>query len=223
MHGYEEYSSQASTKEDESESNFENKYLGIKIYLYEYNSYTKKLSTFYKDFNRINELSNYLGIARETLNIYLNTYVPYKNNLFLTDKIESIELVENLVNGATLGLELDRTIAKKIWMYYLEKDGTILKTNYESIGIVAKLLGVQHKTINDHLDKWIIGGISGNYLFTYELNSLELEKLKEISTLRKYNNCKVWVYDASTVELMLDPFNSMQKLLNILMLITDLY
>lgn len=154
------------------ESNFENKYLGIKIYLYEYNSYTKKLSTFYKDFNSINELSNYLGIGRETINIYLNTYVPYKNNLFLTDKIESIELVENLVNGATLGLELDRTIANKIWMYYLEKDGTILKTNYESIGIVAKLLGVQHKTRNDHLDKWIIGGISGNYFFTYELNSL---------------------------------------------------
>jgi hypothetical protein len=40
--------------------------------------------------------------------------VPFKNNLFLTNKIESYELAEKLVNDATLGLELDRTIAKKV-------------------------------------------------------------------------------------------------------------
>lgn len=51
----------------------ENIYLGINVYLYEYNSYTEKLSTSYKTFNSINELSNYLCVARETLNIYLNT------------------------------------------------------------------------------------------------------------------------------------------------------
>ena len=44
--------------------------------------------------------------------MYLNTYVPYKNNLFLTNKIESLELVEKLISDA--GLELERTIAKKI-------------------------------------------------------------------------------------------------------------
>ena len=74
----------------------------------------EKINTSYKTFNSINELSNYLGVARETLNIYLNTYVPFKNNLFLTNKIESYELAEKLVNDATLGLELDRTIAKKV-------------------------------------------------------------------------------------------------------------
>lgn len=152
-----------------------------------------------------------MGVARETLSVYLNTYVPFKNNLFLTDRIESVELVEKLVNDATLGLDLDRISPKNVWMYYLEKDGTVVKTHYESIGKVAKLLNVQHLTINNHLDKWIKGGINGNYLFSYQLESLELEKLKEISTLRKYNNCKVWVYNASTLELIGDPFTSMQK------------
>jgi len=127
------------------------------------------------------------------------------------DKIESLELVEKLVSDAILGLDLDRIIAKNVWMYYLDKEGVVVKTKYESIGKVAKLLNVQHITINIHLDKWIKGGINGNYLFSYELDSLELEKLKEISTLRKYNNCKVWVYNASTLELMWDPFTSMQK------------
>jgi hypothetical protein len=92
--------------------NFENKYKGINIYLYEYAN--QQLSTGYSTFSSINKLSDYLGVSRETLSVYLNTYVPYKNSLFLTNKIESYELAEKLVSDATLGLELDRTIAKKV-------------------------------------------------------------------------------------------------------------
>src|SRR3954469_8484987 len=69
------------------ESSFENKYQGIYIYLYEY--VNGQLITSCKTFSSINELSNYLGVARETLSVYLNTYLPYINNLFLTNKIES--------------------------------------------------------------------------------------------------------------------------------------
>lgn len=69
------------------EPDYDNKYQGIYIYLYEY--VNGKLDTKYKTFNSINELSNYLGVARETLSIYLNTYVPFRNNLFLTKNIES--------------------------------------------------------------------------------------------------------------------------------------
>lgn len=39
----------------------------------------------------------------------------------------------------------------------------------------------------------------------------------EISSLRKYNNLKVWVYDALTLELISGVFSSMKKLLTILM------
>lgn len=101
------------------QSNFENKYKGIRIYLYEY--VNGELGTNCSIFNSINELSNYLGVARETLNVYLNTYVPYKNNLFLTNKIESFELVDKLINDATLGLDLNRTIAKKVNVFYRRK------------------------------------------------------------------------------------------------------
>jgi hypothetical protein len=68
------------------ESNFDNKYKGISIYLYEY--VNGQLSTNYIAFNSINQLSGHLSISRETISIYLNTYVPYKGNLFLTDTIE---------------------------------------------------------------------------------------------------------------------------------------
>lgn len=191
------------------QSNFENKYQGINIYLYEY--INGQLCTSCKTFSSINELSNYLGVARETLSVYLNTYVPYRNSLFLTNKIESFELVEKQISDATQGLELGRNIAKKVWMYFIEVDGSIIKTTYESKSAVAKFLNVQYKTITDHLYRWIKGGINGNYIFSYELDSLELEKLMEVSSLRKFNNCRVWVYNASTLELLSDSFSSMQK------------
>lgn len=110
-------------------------------------------------FNSLNELSNSLNVSRETFKVYLNTYVPYRDNLFLTNKVESNELVEKLVSDATFGLELDRTKAKNIWIYFINHDGTIVKNIHESKGTVAKFLNVQHRTITIHLDKWIKGGI----------------------------------------------------------------
>ncbi len=68
------------------ELNFDNKYKGISVYLYEY--LNGQLSTNYTKFDSINKLSQYLGVSRETISIYLNTYVPYKSNLFLTDAVE---------------------------------------------------------------------------------------------------------------------------------------
>lgn len=80
------------------EPDYENKY---KIYIYLYGYLNGKLDTSYKTFNSINEVSKYLGVARETLSIYLNTYVPFRDNLFLTKSIESFELVEKLISDAT--------------------------------------------------------------------------------------------------------------------------
>jgi len=82
---------------------------------------------------------------------------------------------------------------------------------YESKSVVAKLLNVQYISVTTHLDKWIKGGIDGNYLFSHELDNSGLDKLKEVSSLRRYNNCKVWVYNATTLELDANPFSSMQK------------
>jgi len=58
----------------------DNKYLGISVYLYEY--VNGQLGSSCSTFSSLNELSKYLGVARETLSVYLNTYIPYKNSLF---------------------------------------------------------------------------------------------------------------------------------------------
>ena len=108
-------------------------------------------------------------------------------------------------------LNLNHNIAKKIWMYFIESKDTVVKTELESKSAVAKLLGVQHLVITNHLDKLIKGGINGHYIFNHELNDLELEKLIEFSSLRKTRNRTVWAYNAISLELITYSFNSIQK------------
>jgi len=42
--------------------------------------------------------------------VYLNTYVPYKDFLFLTNKIESFDLVDKLIKDAMHGLNLKHNL-----------------------------------------------------------------------------------------------------------------
>ena len=102
------------------------KYIGINLYLYEY--INGQISTNYQIFSSISELSKKLGIARGTISVYLNTYVPYKNFVFLTYKIESFDLVGKLIKDAMHGLNLNHTLTKKILMYFIESNGTAVKT-----------------------------------------------------------------------------------------------
>jgi len=135
----------------------------------------------------------------------------HKGKLFLTVVLDDAEILNKLVSDAILGLDLNPTSAKKVWLYYIEADNSIVKTTFDSMGLAAKYLNVHHTFINKHLDKWITGGIEGNYLFSNELENLEIDKLLKISLLRKHNNLKVWSYDANTLELITDAFRSIQK------------
>jgi len=106
----------------------DNKYKGINLYIYEYCD--NQISINYQLFSSISASSKKLGLARETISIYLNTYVPYKNLLFLTasqpqssllcnedagaNKIECFDLVDKLISDAMQGLNLNHNIAKKI-------------------------------------------------------------------------------------------------------------
>jgi len=96
-------------------------------------------------------------------------------------------------------------------MYFIKSKDTVVKTELEYKSTVAKLLDVEHLVITNHLNKLIKGGINGHYVFNHELSDLELENLMEFSSLRKTRNRTVWVYNAITLALITDPFNSIQK------------
>ena len=96
-------------------------------------------------------------------------------------------------------------------MYYKTSDGNVKKTIYKSKEAVARFLNVRSSSITTHLDKWIKGGLKGYYLFSKELNEIDIEKFNELSLLRKTNYCQIWVYKADNLKLLHEPFNSMQK------------
>lgn len=66
-------------------SNLDSENKDLHLYVYEYCN--NQISTNYLIFSFISASSKEYGIARETISVYLNTYVPYKNLLFLTNKI----------------------------------------------------------------------------------------------------------------------------------------
>jgi hypothetical protein len=113
--------------------------------------------------------------------------LPYNNYLFFTDVINDLKLVNNLICEATKGLDLNRTLPKKVLVY--NANGELFK--FESKESAARFLNVQSITINNHIDKWVKGGINDYYLFSKKLNSIEKKKLIEVSSLRKTNNCEV--------------------------------
>lgn len=78
---------------------------------------------------------------------------------------------EKLISDITQGLELDRNIAKKVWVYFIEANGAVTKTTGNPVGTVAKALDIHHTSINNHLDKWTTGGLKGNYLFSAALRA----------------------------------------------------
>lgn len=82
---------------------------------------------------------------------------------------------------------------------------------FDSKQEAARFLNIQTRTITNHINKWIKGGITGYYLFSKELNNIAKEKLIEVSSLRKTNNCEVWVYDANNLRSIYGTFYSMHK------------
>lgn len=175
--------------------------------IYVYNYTNGQINPNFTKYNSLNALSKELNIVRDTIKRYLNTNVPYKSNLFFISIVTDLTLINDLVCKVSEGLELNRTLTKKVLIY--NENGEIL--NFESKEVVAKFLDVQFRTITYHLDNWIKGGINGYYLFSKELNNLELEKLTNIFKLRKTNNCVIWVYEIDNLQSPMEKFNSMQK------------
>lgn len=166
-----------------------------------------QISKDFVKYDSINTLSKEINVSRDTIKRYLNTKVPFINNLFFTEAVSDFNLVNVLISEATKELKLQSNLAKKVLAYNAK--GEILYFN--SREAAARFLNVQSITIRNHLDSWIIGGVNGYYLFSKELTKTQTEQLLNLANLRKTNNCEVWVYDAKNLDYLYGTFGSMQK------------
>lgn len=169
------------------------------------------ISKIYEYFKSINDLNKYIKVSRATIKMYLNTNVPYKNYLFYSNPIKNFEECYKIIKQSTKELTLNHNIAKKVWTYFILSAGDINKIVFDSREKVAKFLNVNTKSIRDHIDKSIIGGINGYYLFSKELNEIETQNFIKLSLQKRKYEYTVWAYKAESLELVTEPFNSLQK------------
>ena len=71
----------------------------------------------YTKYDSINTLSKEIYVARDTIKRYLNTHVPYKNQLFYTEVLHDFDLIHNLICKAKKGLNFNRILPKKVLVY----------------------------------------------------------------------------------------------------------
>lgn len=82
--------------------NFNNKYLGIPIYVYTYN---EEISDKFLRYESINILSKEIEVARDIIKRFLNTYVPYKNYLIFSYAIKDFNLINDLISESKKRIE----------------------------------------------------------------------------------------------------------------------
>lgn len=83
---------------------FENKYIGIPIFVYTYSN--GQINKDFIKYDSINILSKQINVSRETITRYLNTNVPFNQNLFYTETITNFNTINDLIFEANKDIKL---------------------------------------------------------------------------------------------------------------------
>ena len=175
-----------------------------------------------KPFENLRQAQNNLNIDARTIDIYADTYIPYKNLLFFTKEIKDTSIIINISSEInTIGLS--SYLPKKIWTYYSDTLSLVINKPFNSIKEASLFIGTSRSTIINILDRNIAMS-KGFYCFTRELNEIEKIELKEKGTIRSRISSlskPVWVYTLQNNNLILvnnRPFQSQQEMLRVLKL-----
>lgn len=115
--------------------------------------------------------------ARGTLGLYLDTNVPFKNKLYLSQPILDFEATFKLVKGLTKDLKLNNNVAKGVWAYDAKTLNLIVGSPFSSKTQAASSIGISRNVITYFIDTWKPEGVKGTYLFSRQLDVKEVEKL----------------------------------------------
>ena len=176
--------------------------LGQSIPTYVYDVNENGISKTFVKYNSITEASSIEKRARGTLGLYLDTNVPFKNKLYLSQPILDFEATFKLVKGLTKDLKLNNNVAKGVWAYDAKTLKLIVGSPFSSKTQAASSIGISRSVITYFIDTWKPEGVKGTYLFSRQLDVKEVEKL--LSTAQSTvsgKKVKVWAYKAQTLEL----------------------
>lgn len=109
--------------------------------------------------------------------MYLDTNVPFKNKLYLSQPILDFEATFKLVKGLTKDLKLNNNVAKGVWAYDAKTLNLIVGSPFSSKTQAASSIGISRNVITYFIDTWKPEGVKGTYLFSRQLDVKEVEKL----------------------------------------------
>lgn len=100
----------------------------------------------------LRQAQNNLNIDARTIDIYTDTYIPYKNFLFFTQEIKDTRIIINISNELnTIGLSRD--LPKKLWMYYSDTLSLVNNKPFNTIKEASLFIGTSRSTIINILDR----------------------------------------------------------------------
>ena len=139
------------------------------IWVYKYSN--THIDRSFMKYASTSEACRHTGLARSTINRYLDTNVPTKGLLFFSKPLADFNISFSLAKKAEKELSLDPTIAKKVWVNTVGDKNIILVNNqpFNSRELTAKFLNTTHNVIRYFMDSWEGKGFKGYYLFSKPL------------------------------------------------------
>jgi len=173
-----------------------------------------------RPFENLRQAQNILNIDARTIDIYADTYIPYKDFFFFTKEMKDTSIIINRSRELnTIGIS--NYLPKQIWTYSSDTLSLVNNRPFNTIKEASLFIGTSRSTIINILDRNIAMS-KGFYCFTRELNEIEKIELKEKGIIRsKISSLSipVWVYTLQNNNLILvnnRPFQSQQEMLKVL-------
>uniref|UniRef100_UPI0022378595 GIY-YIG endonuclease n=1 Tax=Ramaria rubella TaxID=113071 RepID=UPI0022378595 len=155
-----------------------------------------------------------LSIETRTLNIYTDTFIPYKGFYYFSKELTDSS---NLLSQSNPFIISNYT-PKKIWVYSSNDVTLVNNKPFETLKAASLFIGTSRSTIISILDSKIAMS-KGYYCFSKELSEDEILELKAKGVIRdtiSSLSIPVWVYTLDLKLVNEKPFKSQQDMLKAL-------
>ena len=184
-----------------------NQPLSVFVYSLDDNS----LNPNYVKYNSMADVVRNEGISYNTLLLFRDTNVPFRNKLYLTKSIIDLESTFNKIKDILKEVKIYDNTAQTVWAYNAQTLKLIKGSPFSSKTLASSELGISRNVINYFIDTAKPEGVKGTYLYSKQLDNKDLQNLLNISeSISLGNKLKVWAYEAETFKLINnEPFSSL--------------
>lgn len=183
-----------------------NQPVSVFVYCIDENSINPK----YVKYNSMAEVIKKEEISYNTLLLFRDTNVPFRNKLYLTRPIIDFESTFNKIKDNLKEVKWYDNTAQTVWAYHAQTLKLVKGSPFSSKTLASRELGISRNVINYFIGTAKPEGVKGTYLFSRPLEDKEIEKfLMTSESISLGNKLEVWAYESKTLNLINNkPFSS---------------